>query len=400
MSDQNGRTHPTDSARLRGRAPKRVNREIKGLSGSCLDILHHKKALWTFDCGASHRSCPGSQVSRTTWGVYAQQCMSRKRTAEIVASVIQAFLEDPTWAQAELARRAGTSSETLRKTLEDMSSVGWPFERDEEPPQVYWSLPRGYLPPGIVLPMERVASALRLLARLPTEGERDALLGFLSNASPASVHPSFEAWVQPELSRAEERWLGRIEDAIRDHQALVVRYYSAHRGALESRTISFQRITHDKHVRLCGHCHRADRLKWFRLNNVAEVETVADKDYVQHSKEEIDTFLDHSFLGYHADADADAAPSLFFVRLPEARWVQNNLPPAMTGELQQDGLRVTVRDVSIAQVARYVLYLADAARPDTDGLRQEVCRLARAALTACDLEDPAASTERLESHDT
>lgn len=321
--------------------------------------------------------------------------MSRRRTAEILAAIIQAFLEESTWTQAELARRANTSPETVRNTLQDLTTDGWPFERQEERPQVYWSLPRGYLPPGIVLPMDRVALALRLLARLPAEPERDGLLGFLSSASPADQKPSLEAWAQPGLSRSEDRWLSDIEDAIRDRQALTLRYYSVVPGTLESRTISFQRITRDKHVRMCGHCHREHRLKWFRLDGVVEVEGSANESYVATPSAEVDSFFEHSLLGYHCESDATT--SVFHVRYPDARWVQRNLPDALSGELTEAGLQVTATDVSLGQVARYVLSLGGAAKPLSDGLRQEVERLARAALSEC--ADPAPSTEQMTSHD-
>lgn len=308
--------------------------------------------------------------------------MSRRRTAEIVASVIQAFLEDGTWKQAELARRASATTETIRKTLEDMRAAGWPLEREEDPPQVYWSLPQGWLPPGMVLPMERVATTLRLLARLPADGDRDGLIGFLTSASPGDAHPSFDAWHQPKVSSSDARRLGQIEDAIRDGAALGVRYYSAHRGVLESRVISFQRITRAQHVRMCGHCHRDDRLKWFRLDHVHEIEGPADEAFVEHAPSELDAFVSTTVLGFHSAEDA--RPASFVVRMPEARWIQDSLPKAMRAEPIDGGIRVHVEAVSLQQVARYVLNLAGAARPETEALAQAVRALAKSALEACD----------------
>jgi len=324
--------------------------------------------------------------------------MSRKRTAEIVASVIQAFLEEGTWKQAELARRASTNTETIRKTLEDMRSAGWPLERQEEPPQVYWSLPQGWLPPGMVLPMDRVATTLRLLARLPADADRDGLIGYLTSASPDDAHPSLDAWAQPKVSSSEARRLGRIEDAIRDRIALVVRYYSAHRGTQESRVISFQRITRAQHIRLCGHCHRDDRLKWFRLDHVNELEADAEEAFVEHSPSELDNYVSATVMGFHSAKDA--RPTSFVVRMPEARWIQDSLPGAMRAEPVEAGIRVRVEGVSLQQVARYVLRLAGAAYPEDEALAEEVRRLARASLEACDpAGSPHVHPEHPASHD-
>ena len=111
--------------------------------------------------------------------------MSRRRTAEVVAALLQAFLEEGTWSQADLARRAKTTPETIRKTLEDLRNAGWPLERELDPPQVYWSIPIGWLPAGILVPMERATDLLRLLSRLPSDEDRDAMIRFFVSSSPA-----------------------------------------------------------------------------------------------------------------------------------------------------------------------------------------------------------------------
>ena len=305
--------------------------------------------------------------------------MSRRRTAEVVAAILQAFLEEGTWSQAELARHCKTTAETIRKTLEDLRNTGWPLERESDPPQVYWSVPIGWLPTGILLPMERVTELLRLLSRLPNEEDRDSMIRFFVSSSPQSALPSPDAWVHPRIGRAQATWLREVEDVIRSRQSLRVRYFSVHTGLQESRSISFHRIVSGPPIRLCGTCHRSKSLKWFRLDRFLEIEgRDIDLETPWPSDVTLDAFIAQTIDGYYADDGAE--PSVFHVRFPEARWVSPNLPAAMRAEVVQDGIRVTVEHGSVQQVARYVLSLADAARPESPMLRRATADLARRVL--------------------
>lgn len=306
--------------------------------------------------------------------------MSRKRTAEVLAAVMQAFLEEGTWKQADLARRANTSTEVIRKTLEELRASGWPLERDEEPPQVYWSMPPGWLPNGIVLPKDEVGALLRLLARMPGDDERDRIVAFLTKAAPRVAQPDLTAWMTPRVRPQQMQFLQQVEDSIRDRQALQVRYLSSSRGTLESRGISVQRITSGPPIRLCGHCHRDERLKWFRLDNVVEVEGPWSGPWVEVPEAEINAFVASTVNGFFSESDADT--STFFVRLPEARWVQHNLPRPMSAESVEGGIRVHVERASLQQVARYVVSLGAAARPESESLREAVRALAEGVLAS------------------
>ena len=305
--------------------------------------------------------------------------MSRRRTAEVVAALLQAFVEDGTWSQAELARRCKTTPETIRKTLEDLKNAGWPLERESDPPQVYWSVPMGWLPAGILLPMERVTDLLRLLSRLPSDEDRDRLVRFLTLSSPQSTPPGLDVWVHPRIGRTQAAWLRDVEDVIRGRRSLRVRYFSLHSGIQESRTISFHRIVSGPPIRLCGTCHRSKTLKWFRLDRFLEVEGVGEPlDTAPPDDVVIDAFVAQTIDGYYADDSVE--PNVFHVRFPEARWVQPNLPTAMRAEVVTDGIRVTVRRGSVHQVARYVLSLAGAAKPESATLRRVTAELAQRVL--------------------
>ncbi len=304
--------------------------------------------------------------------------MARKHTAEIVAAVMQAFVECGTWPQAKLARKAGTSTEIIRRTLEDLQGHGWPLERQEELPQVYWSMPSGWLPGGIILPKQEIGVVLRLLARLPADEDRDRILNFITAAAPSEALPRLTTWVSPALDDQQAQHVLKIEESIRAGNAVQVRYLSTRRGTADERTISFQHITPGPHVRLCGHCHRAHALKWFRLDNVLQIQDKAPEAYVSASSEAVAAFMNGTVHGFHNDEDA--ASCSFTVCFPEARWVQQNLEPSMRAEPTEHGIRVHVERASRQQIARFVVSLGAAARPETEDLAEAVRALAEGAL--------------------
>jgi hypothetical protein len=70
----------------------------------------------------------------------------------------------------------------------------------------------------------------------------------------------------------------------------------------------------------------------------------------------------------------------FFVRDPEAGWVVNNLLGGMRAEALRNGVRVHVATSAIVRLARFVVGLGAAAKPETAVLAETVAELARGAL--------------------
>jgi predicted transcriptional regulator len=69
--------------------------------------------------------------------------MGRRSRTETVVEVVLAFHAQGTWSQAALARHVGLTTPSLRKLLTEMATSGLTLEREEDPPHVYWSVPRG-----------------------------------------------------------------------------------------------------------------------------------------------------------------------------------------------------------------------------------------------------------------
>jgi predicted ArsR family transcriptional regulator len=87
--------------------------------------------------------------------------MSTRSPTETITLLLQAFLRQRTWAQAALARDLGLSVRTVRQHLFELEAAGVPLEREEEPPSVWWSVPRGWFPGGAFV----AASEARQIAR-------------------------------------------------------------------------------------------------------------------------------------------------------------------------------------------------------------------------------------------
>jgi predicted DNA-binding transcriptional regulator YafY len=303
---------------------------------------------------------------------------TRARTVETSIEILWAFYEQSTWTQADLARRVGSTSETVRQYLEDMLAHDLlPLERDEDPPHVYWSVPEGTWANGLLLSREDLGELIRLLVRSPQSDARDALIRRLTrSAADSSRTLPATAWQAGAMDPVEERILRSIEDAVSHARATEIRYYASSRGRTRARVVSFQRIVPGVPVRTCGFCHESGALRWFRVDGVTEVSDAADL-YIRRPAAEVDAFLKTSVDGFHDGGPAEE--QRFFVRDPEARWVERNLIPPMRSKEVDGGMEVSVRSAGLMRIARYVVSLGAAARPLTEELAGCVLELAEGA---------------------
>ena len=93
--------------------------------------------------------------------------MGSRSNAETLAAIFVAFTRQPTWSQAELARELGISSRQVRDRIEELHQAGIQFERQEERPHVYWSVPKGWFPGGLLLTAKDSLKLLRHIVRAP-----------------------------------------------------------------------------------------------------------------------------------------------------------------------------------------------------------------------------------------
>jgi predicted DNA-binding transcriptional regulator YafY len=307
--------------------------------------------------------------------------VGQRSSTETIVALVQAFLEQRTWSQADLAEHIGIGVAAVRKRLQELSAHGVPLTREEDPPQVYWSVPPGWLPGAIAFPAADALDLLRHLARLPRSAARERLLRRVLAAAPRR-DPLLEgdALVTPRLTEAEEAYLAVAEDAAQRRVSLACTYFTVSRGALERRYLSVQRVVVGPPARLLAVCHRDGRLKWFRVDNVQAARLDAAEPYRPGDPAQIDAVLAQSVDGFHRDG----APvrCAFVVREPESRWVERNLLPGMVAEPLPGGLRVVATTGGVLRLARYVVGLGGVTCIDTPELRAAVRELARGALEA------------------
>lgn len=289
---------------------------------------------------------------------------------------MQAFLEQRTWKQADLARRLEISTGALRKRLDEMAASGFPLARETDHPHVYWSVPKDWFPGGLLVKREEVPELLRLLGRLSKSKARDKLLEAFLDRIPQPA-PTAHV-VAPAVSAREEQHLAVVEDAARTRTPLRFRYFTASRGVEGQRWASVHRVFPGPPARFVATCHRSDGLKWFRIDNVSDATLDPAQGYRVAREEDVGAFIVESLDGYRDETKP--ATLAFFVRDPEARWVARNLMPGMKAEDEKGGIRVTVRTSALTVVARYVAQLGEAADPETAALAEKVAEIARGAL--------------------
>jgi predicted DNA-binding transcriptional regulator YafY len=309
--------------------------------------------------------------------------VGQRSGTETVIQLVQAFMDRRTWSQADLARRLGMTTAAVRGKLVELTSA-FQLEREEDHPHVYWSVPRSWFPGGVLFKREQLPELLRLLSRLPKSKSRDAILGHILAHLPGEVAPDAQgaAVVPPRASAHEIEILDALEDAARRRVPLKFRYYTAHRGTMNQRHASIHRVLVAPPARFVATCHRTGELKWFRVENVSDARLDDGEEFRAAKASDVDAFLSASVDGFNAGGALTTMA--FVVREPEARWVAMNLPSPMRAEEQRGGgIRVTVETNAVRQVARFVVSLGGAATVETTVLRDEVARIARAALTGC-----------------
>lgn len=314
--------------------------------------------------------------------------MGQRSATETLFAIVSAFIEERTWAQAALARKLEITVPAVRKRLEELRAGGSvPLERDDsDPPQVYWSVPKGWYPGALIFKRDEIADLLRTLARAPHNAARSRVLKLVLARLPSQATASDPGtpidptmFRTPEVDAAEEQWLGVVEDAASKRVALRMRYYTASRRDEGWRHASVHRVDVGARSRFVATCHRTGALRWFRVANVLHAALDPAEPFRAVARAALEAFERESVAGYHEEGPV--VRCAFVVRDPEAAWVARNLLDGMKHEKATGGgVRVSVDTTAVVAVARYVVGLGGAAVVETPELAREVTSLARGAL--------------------
>jgi predicted DNA-binding transcriptional regulator YafY len=309
--------------------------------------------------------------------------MGQRTPTETLFGIIAAFVERPTWKQAELARRLETKPETIRKHLTELQSGGFDLEREEDHPHVYWSVPKNWFPGAVIFKADEVPDLLRVLARAPKSKVRERLLAVVAERLKGLGHASPKHDVDgvqpPTVSEEEERWLAVMEDAITKKAAIKLRYFTTSSRNESWRHVSPHRVDLGPKPTLIATCHKANALKRFRVSNVLDARIDAAEKVRATTRDALEKFDTESLGGYRQQGPVVACA--FFVREPESAWVARNLPdPHIRHETAPGGARFSVETPGVEMLARYVTGLGGAARAETPELAAAIRKIARAAL--------------------
>lgn len=308
--------------------------------------------------------------------------MGQKSSTETLFKIVAAFIDQPTWSQADLARRVETTTETVRKRLVELQEAGWKLEVETDRPHVYWSVPKGWMPGALVFNASEAKEVLRLIGRSPKSALRDRVIDLaLKRLARTDTSATFkrEAVEPPEMTEDEERWLHVLEDAARENVTVKMRYFTASRGKESWRHASVHRVDTGPRPQFIATCHIAGGLRRFRVSNVLDVKPAPGEPHRSATAAAITKFDRESFGGYR-----DVGPVVrcaFWVRDPEAVWVAKNLPDAnIASEPAPGGTRFSIETAAVSALARFVAGLGEIARPETPELKSEIRTIARAAL--------------------
>lgn len=308
--------------------------------------------------------------------------VGQKSKTETLFKIVAAFIDQRTWKQADLARKVGTTTETIRKQLIELQEAGFKLESEKDHPHVYWSVPRGWVPGALAFNANEAKEVLRLIGRSPKGVLRDrvidlALARLAGMGQPAAFDPST---VEPAgITDDEEKWLPLLEDAANEKVAVKMRYFTASRGKVTWRHVSVHRVGGAPRPQIVATCHDTGDLRRFRVASILEARVDRSVPFRATSPGALTKFDRESFGGFR-----DVGPVVaceFFVRDPESAWVEKNLPdPNITADPAPGGTRFRVATSSVSVLARFVAGLGEIAHAKTPELKAEIRTIAAAAL--------------------
>jgi predicted DNA-binding transcriptional regulator YafY len=290
-----------------------------------------------------------------------------------------AFLEHRNWTQADLARATGLRPEALRNVLRELRDGGMPLESEKAHPHVYWRV-RNWYPGGVLFKAEDVPELLRRLSHLPKSKGRDRLLAIVTDQLPARGKLTAAApVVSRSPSESEEQYMPAVEEAAAKRLPLFMKYLTASRsGRPSDRYASVHMIDVGPPARFIATCHKNGDLRWFRVDGIVRARVDDVQKFRSCDPAELSAFRNASLDGFKGPGPVVACS--FFVREPESAWVANNLLDGMQVESLHGGIRVSVETSALVPLARFVVRLGDAARPETRALAEAIVELARGAL--------------------
>jgi len=298
----------------------------------------------------------------------------------------------------EAARHFKITEAQLVRDLELLFVCGTPGHMPDDLIAAEWDSGRIYLSNADAIarplrldPDEAIAliAGLRTLADLPDLNDSDdpravdSALAKLSAAAQDAVSAAKRLDIDlvpgPLRSGPAEQALRTVREGLRRNRRLRLRYLVAARDEITERDVDPMQVTSiDGRWYLEAWCHRAEGVRLFRLDRVADLR-VLEEDGTPPPQAVSRAGDENLFT---------PSPDDLVVTLevePRGRWVAEYYPVEQTEELPGGRMRVVLRVASPDWIPRLVLRLGGAGRiVGPPGLAEEVLGSARAALSAYD----------------
>ncbi|SDE99160.1 proteasome accessory factor C [Streptomyces griseoaurantiacus] len=325
---------------------------------------------------------------RTVAGKPARPVNAIDQTRRML-SLVTYLRERPGARIEDVARAFGITEEELVSDLDVLPMCGTSFrggdllDIDTDGDRIWWHNPAA-LGAEAAEPLRLAADeatallvAARAVATLPglRESDRLALVRATAKVETAAGEAAGASSRLSVTFESEGGVFADVDRAISERRRLWIRYYSPARDEVTEREIDPIRLVSVGHTYVEAWCRRSEARRTFRLDRVAEIR-VLDEPSAPPEVELRD-------LSEGLVQPAAEDPEVVIEVGPGGRWVAEYYPHDSADELDDGGLRITLRTPDPASLRRLALRLGRDGRIVTPtDLAQSAREAARAALAA------------------
>jgi proteasome accessory factor C len=304
-------------------------------------------------------------------------------------SLVTYLKERPGARVEDVARAFGITEDELVSDLDVLPMCGTSFrggdllDIDTDGDRIWWHNPAA-LGAEAAEPLRLAADeatallvAARAVATLPglRESDRLALVRATAKVETAAGEAAGASSRLSVTFESEGGVFADVDRAISERRRLWIRYYSPARDEVTEREIDPIRLVSVGHTYVEAWCRRSEARRTFRLDRVAEIR-VLDEPSAPPEVELRD-------LSEGLVQPAAEDPEVVIEVGPGGRWVAEYYPHDSADELDDGGLRITLRTPDPASLRRLALRLGRDGRIVTPtDLAQSAREAARAALAA------------------
>lgn len=304
-------------------------------------------------------------------------------------SLVTYLRERPGARIEDVARAFGITEEELVSDLDVLPMCGTSFrggdllDIDTDGDRIWWHNPAA-LGAEAAEPLRLAADeatallvAARAVATLPglRESDRQALLRATAKVETAAGEAMRRQLRLSVTFESEGGVFADVDRAISERRRLWIRYYSPARDEVTEREIDPIRLVSVGHTYVEAWCRRSEARRTFRLDRVAEIR-ILDEPSAPPEVELRD-------LSEGLVQPAAEDPEVVVEVGPGGRWVAEYYPHDSADELDDGGLRITLRTPDPASLRRLALRLGrDGRIVAPEELADSARRAARAALAA------------------